>query len=212
MIENKFSSRLKKALSLKNMTQKDLRNKTGLGKSAVSQYVNGIITPKQDKLELLSEALGVSPAWLMGYDVPMYDMSAATQIPDWYSWQSITNDEMHNNAVELIDKLQEKYPNDKDVYMVTSILSTYMQHIDNISINNMITENAESVNKNDNDILKLYFDLNDDGKKLVADYLEMIHSKSEYICDNMVLSTGKDGHGFYFFCRNIDDVKNNDDE
>ena len=46
--------------------QKELGIK--LGKSALSQYVSGKSIPDQDKLVLLSKTLGVSEAWLMGYD------------------------------------------------------------------------------------------------------------------------------------------------
>ena len=46
--------------------QKELGIK--LGKSALSQYVSGKSIPDQDKLILLSKTLGVSEAWLMGYD------------------------------------------------------------------------------------------------------------------------------------------------
>lgn len=42
-----------------------------LNKSDISQYVSGKVEPGQDKLLLLAEALCVSPAWLMGWDVPM---------------------------------------------------------------------------------------------------------------------------------------------
>lgn len=41
-----------------------------LGKSALSQYVNGIQAPDQKKLALLALTFNVSEAWLMGYDVP----------------------------------------------------------------------------------------------------------------------------------------------
>lgn len=46
--------------------QKELGIK--LGKSALSQYVSGKSIPDQDKLVLLSKTLGVSEAWLIGYD------------------------------------------------------------------------------------------------------------------------------------------------
>lgn len=42
-----------------------------LGRNALSQYVNGKVEPRQDKLTILGLALGLSEAWLMGYDVPM---------------------------------------------------------------------------------------------------------------------------------------------
>lgn len=41
-----------------------------LGKNDLSQYVNGKVEPRQEKLTVLGLALGVSEAWLMGYDVP----------------------------------------------------------------------------------------------------------------------------------------------
>lgn len=40
-----------------------------LSKSDLSQYVSGKVEPGQDKLYVLAKALGVSEAWLMGYDV-----------------------------------------------------------------------------------------------------------------------------------------------
>ena len=38
-----------------------------LRKNDISQYVSGKVTPRQDKLSVLAEALGVSEVWLMGY-------------------------------------------------------------------------------------------------------------------------------------------------
>lgn len=40
-------------------------------KSDISQYVTGRAEPNQDKLYVLSKALNVDVAWLMGYDVPI---------------------------------------------------------------------------------------------------------------------------------------------
>jgi len=42
-----------------------------LGKSDMSQFVSGKVEPGQWKLSILSMALNVSEAWLMGLDVPM---------------------------------------------------------------------------------------------------------------------------------------------
>ena len=44
-----------------------------ISKSHLSQYVSGAVQPGQDKLTVLSRALRVSEAWLMGYDVPKED-------------------------------------------------------------------------------------------------------------------------------------------
>ena len=42
-----------------------------LGRNDISQYVSGKVNPSQKKLSILGLALGVSEAWLMGFDVPM---------------------------------------------------------------------------------------------------------------------------------------------
>lgn len=73
------SQRLKQIMSEKNLRQVDIlraaepycnKYNTKLGKNDLSQYVSGKVEPGQDKLTILGLALGVSEAWLMGYDVP----------------------------------------------------------------------------------------------------------------------------------------------
>lgn len=65
------AARLRKALSIRNMTQAELCQKTKIPKSALSEYIKGLYEPKQDRLLLLSDALNVDPVWLMGFDIPM---------------------------------------------------------------------------------------------------------------------------------------------
>lgn len=67
----KCSVRLAKALAIRGMKQSDLCEKTGIPKSAVSQYLGGLFAPKQDRLYIIADALNVDPVWLMGFDVPM---------------------------------------------------------------------------------------------------------------------------------------------
>ena len=58
-------------MHLRNKTQAELCEITGIPKSAMSQYVSGKFVPKQTRIYLLAKALNVNEAWLMGYDVPM---------------------------------------------------------------------------------------------------------------------------------------------
>ena len=70
-----------------------------LTKSALNQYISGGVTdPRSDKLSILSYALNVSEAWLMGYDVPM---ERTTPIP------SIAGDERQSRMGELFEKLSD---------------------------------------------------------------------------------------------------------
>ena len=66
-----ISSRLKKAMNIRNMKQAELCKLTGIGKSSISQYISGDYEPKQGNIYLLAQALDVNEAWLMGYDVKM---------------------------------------------------------------------------------------------------------------------------------------------
>ena len=72
------SDRLKQIMSERNLKQVDILEMSKpfqkefdikLGKSALSQYVNGIQAPDDKKIFLLSKTLNVSETWLMGYDV-----------------------------------------------------------------------------------------------------------------------------------------------
>ena len=63
--------RIKKALSIRNMTQTELCVRAKISKSTLSEYLSGKYEPKQDKVFVLAQALDVDPVWLWGYDVPM---------------------------------------------------------------------------------------------------------------------------------------------
>ena len=77
-----FEKRLKEALELREMSQTELSKKTGISKAALSQYMKGLYRAKQDRVELLANALNVSEAWLMGYDVPITKGLEIIPIPD----------------------------------------------------------------------------------------------------------------------------------
>ena len=65
------ADRLRKALRIRGMKQSELCQITKIPKSSISQYLSGDFEPKQDRIYLISKALDVSEAWLIGYDVPM---------------------------------------------------------------------------------------------------------------------------------------------
>lgn len=73
------SSRLKQIMAERGLKQVDILNKSlpfqksldiKMGKSTLSQYVNGVQSPDQNRIYLLSKTLNVNEAWLMGFDVP----------------------------------------------------------------------------------------------------------------------------------------------
>lgn len=72
------ASRLSQIMNERNLKQVDILRMSQpyqkqldikLSKSALSQYVNNIQSPDQDRIYLLSKVLDVSEPWLMGFDV-----------------------------------------------------------------------------------------------------------------------------------------------
>lgn len=62
--------RLSEAIEAAGMRPIDLCEKTGIPKSMLSYYLNGKTKPKADRLHVIAQALDVSEAWLLGFDVP----------------------------------------------------------------------------------------------------------------------------------------------
>ena len=68
---NTIAERIKFAMGVRKMRQVELVQKTGISKGAFSSYLSGSYNPKQDKLELIADALDVNIDWLLGKNVPM---------------------------------------------------------------------------------------------------------------------------------------------
>lgn len=88
------SSRLREALEESHMTQQQLADKSKVAKASISHYVNGLNEPGNKSAYMMAKVLGVSPAWLMGFDVP--------KIPQ-------TDPETEMNDIEKAKELYEKY-------------------------------------------------------------------------------------------------------
>ncbi len=71
-----LKERLKSALIIRDMKPVELSEKTGIPKSAISQYMSGYAKPKNDRVYLICNALDIEEAWLLGYDVPMEKKSS----------------------------------------------------------------------------------------------------------------------------------------
>lgn len=66
----KIAQRLKESIGEKGWKAQDLANRAGVPKSSISQYMSGMYAPNNQRAEKIAEVLGVSAAWLMGFDVP----------------------------------------------------------------------------------------------------------------------------------------------
>ena len=64
-----IKDRLNEALRLRGMNMTELAERSGLNKSSVSRYLSGTCIPRSIAIGKMANALGVSPAWVLGYDV-----------------------------------------------------------------------------------------------------------------------------------------------
>lgn len=94
--------RLRIALDNMNMTQQELADLSGIGKSSISHYINGANEPGNKSAYAMAKVLRVSPAWLMGLEVPMELKSD----PD-----KKTDPEKLQKALTLYDLYREADPN-----------------------------------------------------------------------------------------------------
>ena len=112
------AARLNEVMEIKKLKQVDIlrlaepyctKYMVKLNKSDLSQFVNGKVIPGQFKLKILSLALGVNEAWLMGYDnVPMESNASdviAPAIPSFDPHTLISARESHSFLPEEVAAL-----------------------------------------------------------------------------------------------------------
>lgn len=106
-----FKDRLHELLSYYGINQTEFSDKTGIKKDMVSRYLSGQRIPKQSTLVQISKVYDVNPAWLMGYDVPMFLKDVNKRAEDnarlitYFEKMSKENQEM---LLKLAESLAEK--------------------------------------------------------------------------------------------------------
>lgn len=102
-----FKDRLKEVLDKKGLRAVDLMDKTGVPKSAISFYLAGKSQPKADRLYTIAQALDISEAWLLGYDVPMARSLESKKNDQLVKLVTrMRNDESFFNSVVALNKLE----------------------------------------------------------------------------------------------------------
>lgn len=64
-----INKRIREEMARQGLTMTDLARMSGLNRSSISRYVSDTIEPKQNAIGAIAQALKVSPAWLLGFDV-----------------------------------------------------------------------------------------------------------------------------------------------
>lgn len=98
-----ISSRIRELLAETGDSQVDMCRKTGIQKSALSNYLSGTRIPRQDKISAISNAYNVNPAWLLGYEVQKQkELSSSQAIEDFElldKWHRLN--ESQKNVIKL---------------------------------------------------------------------------------------------------------------
>lgn len=76
------ASRLSYALSVAGLKPVELSEKTGVSQASISQYLSGAHAPSSKSCSEMAKILGCSPAWLIGYDVPMFEKKPEDYVDD----------------------------------------------------------------------------------------------------------------------------------
>ena len=121
------ANRLKEALADAGLIAQDLANKSGIAKASISHYLNGYYCPTLKKAKKMADVLNVSAAWLMGFDVPKYDIMKSTDAiaPDlmYFGDDGPMMIECLSPRDELLKRMQ-KYA-DSDIIRITELLDIY---------------------------------------------------------------------------------------
>lgn len=175
-----FSERLVFAMSKRNMKQADLVKKTGINKGALSSYINGRYEPKQNNIYLLSKALNVNEAWLMGYDVPMDQ-----QIDDIYF-----GTELQKILENISVKLDLPINIIKTIFLNLNIDANLVLNYNNVLseiekyLINKVNINWDNESKQlENDINTFEFLANEIGWSFSVDEATVTGSEDEFYCE-----------------------------
>lgn len=98
--------RIREAILESGLNQQEVADKAKISKQSVSQYLNGVHIPGNQKAGALGEVLGVRPQWLMCLDDVKYE----------------TEDVDNSEILEMIKKLSE----DKQK-MILKIIETMIE-------------------------------------------------------------------------------------
>lgn len=103
-------------MNIRGLKQVDILNKlqplcsiydVKFNKSDLSQYVSGKTEPNQDKLFILSKALNVDVAWLMGFDVPVVSGAMSSKIAE-NSYPLSDSEYVHITKYRKLDDLSKE--------------------------------------------------------------------------------------------------------
>ena len=190
-----ISERIIEGMTIRNMKQVDIIEKTGINKGALSSYISGKYEPKQTNIYLIAKALNVSEAWLMGHDVPM-----DRKIPNIHFDDKVNNTPYNRALIKLSKK---ETLTEEEAVELKRELSKAIEYIPDAFL--AFTETIESsIAKR---IFAFYSKLNSEGKAEALKRIEELTYINKYTdSSNEILNAAHDRPGA------TDEEKAHDDE
>ena len=100
-MKKNFQERIVKIMEDKGITQADISRLTNITQSSLSDYIKGKYSPKQDKIDLIAQALRVSPSYLMGLD----NAAIATQLKKYRKQKKWSQEELSENSFTPLERI-----------------------------------------------------------------------------------------------------------
>lgn len=173
-----FSQQLKKIMKARGISQVELCERTGIPKSAMSQYISGTFKPKQERTYLLAKALDTTPEYLMGL----------TEDPQAPASSTANTIELKSPVTSEVAKIT--YSNSDELISMMKEIFKCVFHIPDSELQNLTIFNVMDVwNKfvqiphdevNEENLLKLFHSLNNIGKIEAFRQVEQLTRIKEY--------------------------------
>ncbi|MCW6662907.1 helix-turn-helix domain-containing protein [Aerococcaceae bacterium NML160702] len=135
------AQRLKLLLSERSLKQVDILNLSlpfqkqlgiKMSKSALSQYVNGVQSPDQDRIYLLAKTLNVNEAWLMGFDVSkerVDDEERTEEVNNIINVYTLLTKERQSRVYHFAEEqLAEQVEANKKIISINEVRELYAQY------------------------------------------------------------------------------------
>ncbi len=173
MIRSSTQNRLKEIMEEKDLKQVDvirlcepycIKYDVKFNKSDLSQYLSGKTVPNQDKLYILCKALGVSEAWLMGFDV--IKERTENYLPPTVNFRNV------NNLNDTLSKLKD---NELELFF-DIVKNAYDNRITDLGF----LEDSENIDLKES-ILNLLGELDNIGQSKVFSYIQDLISSKLYV-------------------------------
>ena len=134
------SKRLRDALHNANMKPSELSERSGVSKSSISQYCNGVICPSNISAQRMGKVLGVHPLWLMGFS-DEYLPEASSSEPSAPSSLFMETHQLDSSTINRLSAYAYLFTNMRYLSLLNELKDADLDDVD------LITEMLKKLNK-----------------------------------------------------------------